>query len=104
MPLFDRLITDAKSQDHLSKRKLEQVLFDENAIRKVNEVLVDRFKDETSGFVRLFKLGRRKGDNAEMVKMMVKGYQYKEIGKKDSSAAKAGDDKKKKQRILNQRP
>lgn len=88
LPIFDRLIADAKSQDYPAQRKLTQTLFDENAIRKVNEVLVDRFKDETSGFVQMFKLGRRKGDNAEMVKLMVKGYEYKDIGKKQAPKKK----------------
>jgi hypothetical protein len=59
-------------------------LKNENVVKKLLEVFQKRFATETGGYVSTFKLGNRKGDNAPLVKLMVKGYVYKDIGKKVS--------------------
>ena len=94
LPLFDKLISEAKKPDQQAQGSLEQMLFDQNAIRKVVEVYKERFADENQGLVRMFRLKRRKGDNAEIVQLFVKGYVYKEIGKQSRKAAKKKDDRK----------
>ncbi|MBW7953610.1 MAG: L17 family ribosomal protein [Candidatus Dojkabacteria bacterium] len=89
LPMFDKLIKQAKKGGYLASRSLEQSLNDANAVRKVQDVYLERFKKDNNGLVHVFKLGNRKGDNAPMVKLMVKGYEYKEIGtKKDKKADK----------------
>lgn len=64
-PLVEHLINQAKSNDLNARRRLLSVFFDENATKKVLEVLVPRYKDQKSGFVKIYKLGARLGDGAE---------------------------------------
>jgi len=87
---FDRVINIAKKEDrYFAEKQLRNILFDKSAVLKAVEVLAKRFKDSNNGFVRSYKLGRRKGDNAEMVKLMLKGYEFKNIGKSMSSKTKS---------------
>ncbi|MFQ5492826.1 MAG: 50S ribosomal protein L17 [Candidatus Dojkabacteria bacterium] len=97
IPLFDKLISVSRKADPLAKRKLGQMLFDQNAVSKVMEVFKPRFKNDKSGFISLYKLGNRSGDNAEMVQMFVKGYTYKDIGTKSKEAGSKKSKKTKKQ-------
>lgn len=80
-PMVDKVIGIAKKYDkRMATNKLSKVFFNEKATEKVLEVLISRFKEETSGYVKLYKIGNRKGDNAPLIKMILKGYVYKEIG------------------------
>lgn len=83
---FDRVINLAKGDKSAfeKKRFLTEMLGNENSVAKLLDVYTKRFKDEKSGLVKVYKVGNRKGDNAEMVKLIVKGYTYKEVGKKVS--------------------
>ena len=84
IPDFDKLITLVKSKrsEPEKARMLLQKLKNENAVKKLLEVFQKRFEKDNSGFLNVYKLESRKGDGAKMVKMMVKGYVYKDIGKK----------------------
>ena len=83
---FDKLITYVKSSrpEQEKSRILLQKLKSENSVKKMLEVYQKRFEKESSGFLNVYKIGNRKGDSAKMVKMMVKGYVYKDIGKRVS--------------------
>lgn len=64
-PIVERLINRSKTGDLAARRRLLAYFFDEKATKKVLEVLVPRYKDKKSGFVRIYKLGTRLGDGAE---------------------------------------
>lgn len=83
---FDKLIKIACSKSERSEKeyKLFFKLHNDNSVAKLLDIYQKRFADEKSGFVHVYKLGIRKGDSSKMVKLMVKGYIYKEIGKKVS--------------------
>jgi len=66
-PIVEHLINDAKSNSLPVKRRLLGYFFDENAAKKVYEVLVPRYKEVKSGFVSIYKIGPRLGDAAEIV-------------------------------------
>lgn len=72
-PLVERIISKAKkdkSKNFLTARRLGlKTFFDEKATRKLFEIIVPRFSKMESGFIGIYKLGRRKGDNADMVLM-----------------------------------
>ncbi|MCA9383672.1 50S ribosomal protein L17 [Candidatus Dojkabacteria bacterium] len=94
MPVFDKVVKLAKSENkNLARKKLSNILFGDNAIDKALEVFSKRFEKEDSGFVQKFKVGTRPGDNADMVMLLVKGYEYKEVGKKTKKAVKKEDKK-----------
>jgi len=69
-PFIDQLfksIRDVKPQ--VAVRRLNRVLFDRQASRKVMEVLRDRFRERPSGLTRIVPLGSRRGDGAKVVRL-----------------------------------
>ncbi len=68
-PLVERMITTAKKGDLNARRGLIKVLLQKNAVKKVMEVLGERYKDRKGGYTRITKLGTRQGDGAEMVQI-----------------------------------
>ena len=66
-PIVERLISIAKKNDLVARRRLMAYLFDENAVKKMFEVIVPRFKKINSGFVKTYRLGARLGDGADMM-------------------------------------
>lgn len=71
LPLIDKVINIGKKNDMLARRRLNQELFDELAIKKVLEVLASRYPEKTSGYASVVKLGKRHGDRAEIVRVML---------------------------------
>ena len=68
-PLVERLITTAKAGDLAARRRLIQVLPQTLAIRKLMEVLGEKYKDRAGGYTRIIKTAPREGDGAEMVQI-----------------------------------
>lgn len=68
-PFVERLITTGKAGDLNARRELIRVLYTQNAVKKVLEVLSPRYKERPGGYTRTLKLGQRKGDAAEMVQI-----------------------------------
>lgn len=69
-PFIERIISIAKNSDKQHAiRELERLIQHENSSRKIMEVIVDKYKDRTSGFTRITKLGNRPGDNAPVVQL-----------------------------------
>ncbi len=58
---------DTSKNSLIARRRLNGIFFDKSAVQKMFEVLVPRFAKIQSGYVKVYKLGRRLGDNAEMV-------------------------------------
>lgn len=83
--LVDKVITKGKTGSLHARRTLAGVLTNRGAIEKVIKVLVPRSQQRTSGFTRIIRLGRRKGDNASLVKMELVD---KEIKKKEKKKEK----------------
>ena len=64
-PIVDRIIAIGKRErKDLAIRRINSMVSDENACRKVLEVLKDRYKNRPSGFTRMTPLGMRQGDGA----------------------------------------
>lgn len=68
-PLVDRVISIGKNEPRadLAIRKINLMVSDANACRKVLEVLKNRYAKRTSGFTRMLPVGQREGDGALMV-------------------------------------
>lgn len=64
--LAEKLITVAKKDDLHSRRKVFSVLRDETLIKKLFREIAPLFKDRKGGYTRIIRLGKRKGDNAEL--------------------------------------
>ncbi|MDO8513359.1 MAG: 50S ribosomal protein L17 [bacterium] len=63
---IDRLITTAKKNNLVSYRQVMAYVFDDNAAKKIKEILIPRFTTRTSGFTKSYHYGKRTGDAAEM--------------------------------------
>lgn len=69
-PIVEKMITKAKGQSlPLATRTLNSYLMDKNATKKLTRELLDRYKDKTSGFLRITPIGYRAGDAAPMVQI-----------------------------------
>ena len=91
-PIVERIMQIAKKDSKntlFAKRRLLGYLFDENAVKKIFEVYVPRYKNIKSGFIKLYRIGPRAGDSAEIVILrMVKGEEEKEKNAQEASAPK----------------
>ncbi len=71
-PIVEQLITKAKMKDTQNAiRQIGKVVLDENASRKLLEVLKERYKERSGGYTRIIKVGYRSGDAAEMVQIQL---------------------------------
>jgi len=67
--LTDKLITKSKVGSLHVRRQILAFLPDKKAANKLVDEIAVRFKKRTSGFTRFVRLGKRRGDDAMMVKM-----------------------------------
>lgn len=65
-PFVEKLITKGKRNDLFARRSLKKVLYKDNAVKKVLEVISPRYKERRGGYLRIIKLGSRTGDAAKM--------------------------------------
>ncbi|MEO0713128.1 MAG: 50S ribosomal protein L17 [Pseudomonadota bacterium] len=65
-PVMDKLVTLAKKGDLSSRRLAIAKIRDKDAVRKLFEIMGDRYKDRAGGYTRVLKAGFRHGDNAPM--------------------------------------
>lgn len=68
-PLLEKLITIGKKNDLTARRKLLKALYFKKAVKKVLEVLGPKYQERKGGYARIVKLGRRKGDGAQIVQI-----------------------------------
>lgn len=66
-PFFDRMMTHAKKTTNSSKQQVQSLLNSEKAMKKAQTTLAKRYADRTSGYTRIIRMERRKGDNATQV-------------------------------------
>ncbi|MEM8636437.1 MAG: 50S ribosomal protein L17 [Pseudomonadota bacterium] len=65
-PIMDKLVTLAKKGDLASRRRAVSQIRDKDAVKKLFEVMGDRYADRNGGYTRVLKAGYRHGDNAPM--------------------------------------
>lgn len=109
-PIVDRIIATAKRNDLTAKRMIARTIHDKVVFKKLFDEIVPQFKDRTSGFSRVIKLGVRRGDGAaiSVVELLVekpvvvedtkaKGKKGKAVAAgKPSKSKKAGEQSSKK--------
>ena len=65
----EKIVTLAKRNDLAARRQIIRLLPQKNAVKKVVEVLNERYKNRQSGFTRIVKIGPRAGDGAPIVQI-----------------------------------
>ena len=64
--LAEKLITLAKRGDLHARRQVLSAIVDEEATRKLFDVIAPKYTDRPGGYTRILKLGNRRGDAAPM--------------------------------------
>ena len=62
----EKLITHAKKDNLSARRHVAKVVREKNVLRKMFATLGPRYADRPGGYTRIYKLGFRQGDSAEM--------------------------------------
>ncbi|MFA6145978.1 MAG: 50S ribosomal protein L17 [Patescibacteria group bacterium] len=68
-PIIERLISSAGTNDLATRRKIIASLNNIEVTKKLLENIGPRYKERAGGYIRIIKIGRRRGDAAEMVFM-----------------------------------
>jgi large subunit ribosomal protein L17 len=67
--LVDKLVAKGKLGTLHTRRLLSAFLGDKTAVNKLVDEVSPRMKERPSGFTRIIKLGRRRGDDAQIVSL-----------------------------------
>lgn len=71
-PIVESLITYSKEENKMNAiRKIKKIVFDDNAGKKLIEVLAGKYSDRNGGYTRITKLGFRSGDAAPYVQIQL---------------------------------
>jgi large subunit ribosomal protein L17 len=65
-PFAERLITLARRGDLHARRQAARTIRDREALQKLFDTLGPRYADRSGGYLRILKLGRRKGDGSQV--------------------------------------
>jgi large subunit ribosomal protein L17 len=65
-PLIEKLISLAKQNTLASKRQAYKILGSHRLVKLLFDDIAPRFNNRIGGYTRVFNLGRRRGDNANM--------------------------------------
>jgi large subunit ribosomal protein L17 len=65
-PLMEKLVTRAKEDTLHNRREIMKVIPTENALKKLFEVIGPKYKERKGGYLRIVKIGARRGDSAKM--------------------------------------
>ena len=63
-PFVEKIITLGKNGNLASRRKAISILQDSKNIKKIFDIIADRYKERSGGYTRIVKIGNRFGDNA----------------------------------------
>ena len=66
-PKIEKVITRAKKNDTVAgRREVYKVISSHKLVKKIFEEIAPKFMERNGGYSRIYKLGKRKGDAAEM--------------------------------------
>ncbi|VAV92960.1 LSU ribosomal protein L17p [hydrothermal vent metagenome] len=80
-PIIEKLITLAKKGDLHARRQAIAQIRDKEQVKKLFDVLGERYKDRSGGYARVMKAGFRFGDNAPMAVLELVDRDESEKGK-----------------------
>jgi large subunit ribosomal protein L17 len=65
-PLAERMVTLARTDTLAARRRVATMVQDKEIARRLFDEIAPRFADRPGGYTRIMRLGRRRGDNAEL--------------------------------------
>ncbi len=90
-PIVEKLVTLAKRGDLNSRRNAIAQIRDEDAVKKLFEVIGPRYSDRAGGYCRVLKAGFRFGDNAPIGVIEFVDRDVEAKGAEDRARAEAAD-------------
>lgn len=70
-PIVEKLITKSKNNTLTARRQLLSYLTIESAVNKMLAEIGPRYATRNGGYTRIIKLGKRKGDGAEIAQIQL---------------------------------
>ncbi|OGF98872.1 50S ribosomal protein L17 [Candidatus Gottesmanbacteria bacterium RIFCSPHIGHO2_02_FULL_39_14] len=67
--LIEKLVTKAKDGSRSQVNQIASFLTRKEPVKKLVNEIAPRFKDKIGGYIRMVRIGKRQGDNAEVVMM-----------------------------------
>lgn len=68
-PLVEKLITKAKEATVSSRRQIAEVIHDKKILGKLVDEIAPGFANRQGGYTRILRLEKRRGDQAQIVKL-----------------------------------
>ncbi len=87
---------DEEAKKLHNKREVMKVIKDRDIIKKLFDDIAGRFKDRPGGYTRMYLLGQRPGDSAEMAIVELVERKAKVVKQKSEDTEDSKDKKKKK--------
>jgi len=91
--LVEKLITKGKARTLHARRLIAAFLQNKKVVNKIVDELAPLFKNRPGGFTRIVRLGRRRGDNAMMVKLELVEKPGQAAPKKKAAPVKKNENK-----------
>ena len=85
-PLAERMVTLAGTGTLPARRKVLTMVPDKEIVRRLFEEIAPRFTDRPGGYTRIMRLGRRRGDGAELAIIEFVDYDHAEHEEGDGSS------------------
>ena len=88
--IAERLITTAKSDTLHARRMVTRFITKKETVKKLFKEIAPNYSDKAGGYIRLVKIGPRKGDAAFMVMVELIGMKEKEKEENEKTDQKSG--------------
>jgi large subunit ribosomal protein L17 len=89
-PLAERMVTVARTDTLAARRRVATVVQDREIAKRLFDEIAPRFADRPGGYTRILRLGRRRGDNAELAIIEFVDYELSEHQESGDGQAKKG--------------
>lgn len=97
-PVAEKLITLSKAGGLHARRQAAAQLLNVAVVKKLFDIIANRFADRNGGYTRIVKLGYRKGDGADLAVIELLGSELSVKKAERTAAAKAAGEKSKKEK------
>ncbi len=92
----ERMITFGKRGDVAARRRVYRFIPHHKIIKLLFDEIAPKYENRNGGYTRIIKLGRRKGDGAELAILELVGYEGVQIEKQQKAQEKRSERRKRK--------
>jgi large subunit ribosomal protein L17 len=86
-PIAERMVTIARTGTLAARRRVATMVQDKEIAKRLFDEIAPRFADRPGGYTRIMRLGRRRGDNAELA--IIEFIDYELADHQDNGETKA---------------